>query len=122
MADVIQIKRSLTAGTIPADGSLGEGELAVNIPDKKVWVGDSSGNPVLIVDEGNIAPEASDVLYDNTSSGLAATNVQAAIDEVLSMLNNHVNDTDNPHNVTWDQINHPSEYPPEQHGHDGGIF
>jgi hypothetical protein len=122
MADVIQIKRSLTAGTIPADGSLAEGEFAVNIPDKKVWVGDTSGNPVLIVDEGDITPEASNVIYDNTSSGLTATNVQAAIDEVLSMLNSHVNDTNNPHDVTWDQISHPATFPPEQHGHDGGIF
>jgi hypothetical protein len=122
MADIIQIKRSLTAGTVPATGSLAEGEFAVNIPDKKVWVGDANGDPILIVDEGNIAPDASDVVYDNSSSGLTATDVQAAIDEVLSMLNSHINDTDNPHNVTWSQIGHPSTFPPEQHGHDGGIF
>jgi hypothetical protein len=46
MADVIQIKRSLTAGTVPADGSLAEGELAANILEKKLWVGDDQGNPI----------------------------------------------------------------------------
>ena len=38
------------------------------------------------------APEASDVSYDNTDSGLTATNAQAAIDEVsgnVSALNNN---------------------------------
>ena len=31
-------------------------------------------------------PEASDIVYDNTDSGLTADDVQAAIDETLSML------------------------------------
>lgn len=34
--------------------------------------------------EGVAAPEAEDVIYDNTASGLAANNVQAAVDELSS--------------------------------------
>jgi len=46
MTKELQIKRFLTAGGEPADGYLKEGEIIVNPVDKKLWVGDSSGNPV----------------------------------------------------------------------------
>jgi hypothetical protein len=46
---IIKIKTSTTASNVPANGSLGQGELAYNIPDNKLYVGDSSGNPVLVV-------------------------------------------------------------------------
>jgi len=35
MASVIKLKRSLTPGSVP--GSLEAGELAINIPDKKLF-------------------------------------------------------------------------------------
>ncbi|RLC49288.1 MAG: hypothetical protein DRH57_00265 [Candidatus Cloacimonadota bacterium] len=47
---------------------------------------------------------ASQVSYDNTTSGLSAGNVQSAIDEVVSDLISHINDQNNPHNVTASQI------------------
>jgi len=123
MADILQIKRSLSSGTVPAAGSLAEGELAINIPDKKGWIGDDNGDPVLIIDNGVQVINASDVIYDNSSSGLTATDVQAAIDEVLGIINNHINDTNNPHNTSWSNlIGIPSTFPPSQHGHDGGVF
>jgi hypothetical protein len=37
MADTILIKRSLTPGAIPTSSSLQEGELALNIADKKIY-------------------------------------------------------------------------------------
>lgn len=58
MANIIKPKRSESTGQTP---TLSPGELAVNITDKKVWVADSSGTPVLIVD-------------GNASSGVAAIN------------------------------------------------
>jgi len=123
MADIIQIKRSLTTGTVPGAGSLSEGEMAVNIPDKKGWIGDATGNPILIIDNGTQIINADDVVYDNTSSGLTATDVQAAIDEVVTDLSAHTSDTNNPHNTNWGNLgNIPSTFPPDQHGHDGGIF
>lgn len=49
MSTVIQTKRSVTTGVVPA--SLEEGELAVNIIDKKLWVGGPGGSGVeLLVD------------------------------------------------------------------------
>jgi hypothetical protein len=50
MADEVKVKihRSLTSTSIPANASLQEGELAANIADAKLWVGDASGNPVLL--------------------------------------------------------------------------
>jgi hypothetical protein len=53
MTNTILIKRSFTAGTEPA--SLAPGELAVNVTDKKVWIGDAAGQPVLINDKGEFA-------------------------------------------------------------------
>jgi hypothetical protein len=53
----ILIKRSLSAGAEP--DALLTGELAVNIIDKKIWIGGSTGSPVLIYDAsvvGNYLP------------------------------------------------------------------
>ena len=46
----IKIKTSTTASAVPAAGSLEQGELAVNLADSKVWMGNASLNPVLIGD------------------------------------------------------------------------
>jgi hypothetical protein len=62
-------------------------------------------------------------VYDNSTSGLTATNVQAAIDELVTNLGNHTSDTNNPHNTNWGNLGGiPATFPPEQHGHDGGTF
>jgi len=123
MADIIKIKRSLVASTVPGAGSLAEGEMAVNIPDKKGWIGDAAGDPVLIIDNGTQIVDAIDVVYDNSSSGLTSLNVQDAIDELINIINTHINDTDNPHNTNWGNLgNVPTEFPAEAHGHDGGTF
>jgi hypothetical protein len=42
----IKIKNSTTASGIPTSGSLLRGELAVNIADQRIFIGDASGNPV----------------------------------------------------------------------------
>ena len=50
------------------------------------------------------------VSYDNTTSGLTATNVQTAIDELsaekaeLTALTTHTGNTSNPHSVTKTQV------------------
>lgn len=48
MGTTIRIKRSLTTGQVPS--TLQEGELAVNIIDKKMWIGDDNTAAVLILD------------------------------------------------------------------------
>ena len=49
---IIKTKRSMTANAVPANGSLSVGELAVNIIDKKMWIGTSTEGsaPVLLLD------------------------------------------------------------------------
>jgi hypothetical protein len=49
MADTILIKRSLTPGAVPTSSSLQEGELALNIPDKKIYI--LSGSTVVSVND-----------------------------------------------------------------------
>ena len=52
MSDVkIKIKRSLVPGTVPDILSLGE--MAINIPDKKIYIGDSTTNGVALLIDGN---------------------------------------------------------------------
>lgn len=65
-----------------------------------------------LVEGIEIAGSASDITYDNKDSGLAATDVQSAIDEVYSIqnetvlaaINNHINNKNNPHSVTAEQV------------------
>ena len=75
--------------------------------------GASSGIDADLLDgqEGSYYTDADNIIYDNTTSGLSAVNIQAAIDEVDSTvdtintnLTNHINNTSNPHNVTAVQI------------------
>ena len=52
MSNTIQIKRSSTAGSVPSAGSLAQGELAVNLADRKLYTKNASNavvqlNPVL---------------------------------------------------------------------------
>jgi len=46
----IKIKTSTSGGAVPAAGTLETGELAANLTDRTLFVGDASGNPVKIVD------------------------------------------------------------------------
>ena len=87
MATKLQILHNLAdSGATPA--SLSAGELAVNVVDKKLWVGDGI-NPVPLTIAGpGAVVSAADVTYDNSGSDLAATNVKAALDEVDTDVNN----------------------------------
>ena len=69
---IIKIKTSTTASQVPANGSLVQGELAANLADNKVWVGNSSGNPVLLVD--SIASQESNAIAI-TGGTISSTNV-----------------------------------------------
>lgn len=52
MATTIKIKNSVSASEAPI--SLEQGEFAVNITDKKLWVGNSTSTPVLIADNATL--------------------------------------------------------------------
>jgi hypothetical protein len=71
MASIIKIKRNSTSGAVPS--SLEAGELAVNLFDRKIYVGNSAGVTAI----GGVSGFAADILteiktVDGTGSGLDA--------------------------------------------------
>jgi len=71
MASIIKLKRSATSGAVP--GSLQEGEIAVNLFDRKIYVGNSAGVTAI----GGVSGFAADILteiktVDGAGSGLDA--------------------------------------------------
>lgn len=48
MVDIVRVKRSITDNAEPTAGTLPEGVIAVNMLNRRLWVGDSSNNPIEI--------------------------------------------------------------------------
>ena len=59
MSSTIIIKNSSTASAAPATGDLVQGELAVNVTDKKIFTKNAAGNIVTLVDLDGSAASAS---------------------------------------------------------------
>lgn len=76
MASIIKLKRSLTQGSVPA--SLQEGEIAVNVEDKKLYVGGKNGG-------ANVQTLSGDLYNLNTRANTSHTT--AAADLILSVDN-----------------------------------
>ena len=70
MTTVIKTKNSTTTTTAPS--SLAQGELAVNITDKKLWVGNAAGTPVQIAGTGAATAGGSNTQVQYNSSGAFA--------------------------------------------------
>jgi DNA-binding beta-propeller fold protein YncE len=66
MAVILKTKNSVTTTVVPT--TLSQGELAVNIADKKMWVGNAATTPVLLF-QGN--PQY--IIEDATVGAVAAT-------------------------------------------------
>jgi hypothetical protein len=75
MSSTIIIKHSSTASAAPATGDLVQGELAVNVTDKKIFTKNAAGNIVTLVDLDTSAASASAAA---TSASNAATSASAA--------------------------------------------
>ncbi len=60
MATTIKLKNSVTTTSVPS--SLVQGEVAINITDKKVWVGNAATTPIQIAGAGTtgIDPDSND--------------------------------------------------------------
>jgi hypothetical protein len=73
MATTIKIKNSVTAAGTPS--SLAQGELAVNITDKKMWVGNAATTPIQILGAGvtNDAGGSNTQVQYNSSGVLAGS-------------------------------------------------
>lgn len=48
--NIIKPRRSLVPGDPPLSGDIVPFEIAINIPDRQLWVADETGTPVLIID------------------------------------------------------------------------
>lgn len=89
MADKILIKRSLTTGAVPTTASLQEGELALNIPDRKLYTLSGSAVVTLGTTGSYQATQLDLVAVDKiiTVEGTTLTNVfneTALIDPLIS--------------------------------------
>jgi hypothetical protein len=82
MAVTIITKNSSTASSVPGAGSLSQGELAVNVTDKKLYTKDAGGNVITLASgtSGDVVGPASSTanavpLYNGTSGKLLAAGV-----------------------------------------------
>lgn len=67
MATIIKLKRSTTASAVPTTSNLSDGEVAVNITDKKIY--QRSGNDIVeISNTTNFESVGSDILPDSTAT------------------------------------------------------
>ena len=73
MATTIKLKNSVTATNAPT--SLVQGEVAINITDKKVWVGNAATTPVLLLGSG----------ADGTFTNLTVSGVASFADGTVSL-------------------------------------
>jgi hypothetical protein len=70
---IIKLKRSETAATAPA--SLQYGEVAINVTDKKIYIGNSSGATTLIVDGNAVGYTAPTLGSTTLTSGATITSI-----------------------------------------------
>jgi hypothetical protein len=90
MSNTIQIKRSSTASSVPTTGQLAQGELAVNLVDKKLYTKDNTNAVVQLNPEFNIngltttAVDTNDFLpfADTSNSGV---NRKATVADILAL-------------------------------------
>ncbi len=83
MATVIKLKRSTTASSVPTTSNLADGEVAVNITDKKIY--QRSGNDIVeIANTTSLSSIASDLLPDNNDAYSIGTITNSFKDIFLS--------------------------------------
>ena len=91
MANTIIIKNSSTASAVPSAGSLTQGELAINVTDKKLFTKDSEGNVVQLganevtldgVETLTNKTLTSPILNTATATGLKETKVAMDADDI----------------------------------------
>jgi hypothetical protein len=88
---IIKLKRSDTPGNVPA--SLEHGEVGVNIPDKKIYIGsgDTDGTPVLIVDGNAVGGSTSTETIQDAAASLFTTGTHTGISVSYPDTNNAIN-------------------------------
>ena len=67
MATIIKLKRSTTASSVPTTSNLADGEIAVNITDKKIY--QRNGNDIVeIANNSSLSSITSDLVPDTTAT------------------------------------------------------
>jgi len=67
VATIIKLKRSTTASSVPTTSNLADGEIAVNITDKKIY--QRNGNDIVeIANNSSLSSISSDLLPDTTGN------------------------------------------------------
>lgn len=74
MPTTIVTKNSSTASAVPSAGSLVQGELAVNVTDKKLYTKDSGGSVVLLGGTGDVTLTGTQTLTNKTVEAGTFTN------------------------------------------------
>jgi hypothetical protein len=67
MATTIKIKNSSTTGSVPVAGDLVQGELAVNLADRKIF-SKTSGGTVVELSGGARGTGSDDIFYENSQT------------------------------------------------------
>jgi hypothetical protein len=67
MATTIVIKNSSTAGSVPTSGQLVQGELAVNVTDRKIFTETAAGT-VVEIGGGARGNGADDIFFENSKT------------------------------------------------------
>ena len=91
MVDIVRTRRTFIPGSAPT--SLEEGQLAINVPDKIIWIGDTGNLPVKIFD----ASEDGGGVNDHDDLINIGTIRHVDIDA-------HIQNTNNPHLVSWEDL------------------
>jgi hypothetical protein len=90
MATVIKLKRSTTASTVPTTGDLADGEVAINVADKKIYV----NNAGTITEIANAATAFDNLTVSgNTDLGDATSDTVTVTGRIDSHIVPSANDT-----------------------------
>ena len=83
MATIIKLKRSTTASSVPTTSNLADGEVAVNITDKKIY--QRNGNDIVeIANNSNFSSVSSNLLPDTDNAYSIGTITNSFTDIFLS--------------------------------------
>jgi hypothetical protein len=108
MATKILMRRDTAANWSVNNPVLSLGEIGYDLTSNQIKLGDGTTTWNNL---GYLNSDAVDIVYNNTTSQLTATNAQTAIDEVEGRLDTaesdittHIDATNNPHSVTAEQV------------------
>jgi hypothetical protein len=84
MSNTIVIKNSSTTTAVPASGDLVQGELAVNVTDKKIFTKNASGTIVTLVDLDTSSASSTSAAASAASASTSATNAATSATDAAS--------------------------------------